>query len=184
MNRYRLSRFSHFIVGLMLVSLTACAAEPMLTDHTFEFDAVHDSPDIEVLNYQYGSAKLPGVRPPAWALKEEGYVAGGTGIHGPMPRGDFLYVKWRNKSTGETFEDTVDLKSRFPADITDHSVYFIIAGRRLHVYLITPEKSAPNPCPSREERRRLKKSDAPDDKIFAMYCHRKIITIYPDKPKF
>lgn len=184
MNLRSLHRFAYVVVGLVLLGLAACTTEPRLTDHAFGFDAVHDSPDIEVLNYQYGNSKLPGVRPPEWALKKEGYVAGGTGIHGPMPRGDFLYVKWRIKGTGEVFEDTVDFRSRLPANITDHSIYFIVKGHQLYVYLISPEKLNPNPCPSRNELRRLSDSDIPGDKIFSMYCYRKIFTIYPGQPKF
>lgn len=183
MNLCSLHRFAYLVVGLVLLGLAACTTEPRLPDHAFEFDAVHDSPDIEVLNYQYGNSKLPGVRPPEWALKKEGYVAGGTGIHGPMPRGDFLYVKWRIKSTGKVLEDTVDFRSRLPADITDHRIHFVIRGSQLYVYLITPEKLTPNPCPSLEERRRLAQIEPPEDRVFRMYCSFKILTIYPNPLK-
>lgn len=170
------------ILGVALVGLPACATGPKLTDHAFEFNASSDSPGVEILNYQYGNSNLPGTRLPP-ALLREGGVSGGTGINGPMPRGDSLYVKWRIKSTGEVFEDTVDLKRRLPADITRHRIYFIVKGSQLYVYLISPEKLNPNPCPSREELRRLGKADSPDDRIFSTFCYLKITRIYPDQPE-
>lgn len=170
------------ILGLALVGLSACATGPRLTDHAFSFDARRDSPNAEVLNYRYGDSNLPGTRIPL-ALLREGGASGGTGINGPMPRGDSLYVKWRIKATGVVYEDTVDLKSRLPEDITRHHIYFIIKGPQLYVYLISPEKLNPNPCPSREELRRLGASGLPDDRVFAKYCNLKISAIYPDQPK-
>jgi len=170
------------ILGLAFVGLSACASEPRQVDHAFEFNASSDSPGVEVLNYRYGNSNLPGTRIPP-ALLREGGISGGTGINGPMPRGDSLYVKWRIKATGVVYEDTVDLKNRLPEYITRHRVYFIIKGPQLYVYLISPEKLNPNPCPSREELRRLGRSDSPDDKIFSTFCNLKISTIYPDQPK-
>ncbi len=54
-----------------------------------------------------------------------------------MILGDTLFVKWRIKATGEVLEDTVNLKSRLPRDITDHKIYFVIQGRQLFVYLVS-----------------------------------------------
>jgi hypothetical protein len=65
-----------------------------------------------------------------------------------MLRGDFLYVKWRIDSTGQVYEDTVDLKSRLPRDITNHEIYFIVKGTQLVVYLITPERRLPDMEPN------------------------------------
>lgn len=168
------------ILGLALVGLSACATGPRLTDHAFEYSVSSDSPGVELLDYRYGDYAM--TRIPAWQIRE-GRVGQGGGVNGAFPRGDSLYVKWRIKATGEVFEDKVDLKSRLPDNITRHRIYFIIKGPQLYVYLISPEKLNPNPCPSREELRKLGASDAPDDRIFSMYCNLKIITIYPDKPK-
>ncbi|MEZ5704921.1 MAG: hypothetical protein R3E56_06180 [Burkholderiaceae bacterium] len=44
----------------------------------------------------------------------EGWRAGyQSNTHGPMPVGDFLYVKWRLIDSGEVIEKQVDLKDRF-----------------------------------------------------------------------
>jgi hypothetical protein len=161
----RLRRFTHWLLAFALfVALAACASGPKLVDHAFEFDAVHDSPDIEVLNYQYGNSKHPGARPPAWALRQEGYVAGGTGINGPMLLGDTLYVKWRIKATGAVYEDTVDLRTRLPRDITGHTIHFVVKGPQLYVYLISPKKRA---------------ASDPQGPL-RMYSDLVVYTIYPD----
>jgi hypothetical protein len=175
--------FAGILLGLMLVWLTACASGPRVVDHAFSFDARVDSPSIEVINFCYGDTNT---LPKRWyghiCPKEDGSgVRQGTHINGGFPFGDTLYVKWRIKSSGAMYEDTVDLKSRLPDDITHHLIYFIVSGPQLYVYLIGPERLNPNPCPSREELRRLGASDAPWDKIFSTYCYRRITTIYPDQ---
>lgn len=180
MKNWCLQKTVWLVAGVMLYALTACATG--LTYHSFDFDARRDSPDVEVLDYQYGNSKQPGVRNPDY-LRNGGRSLQSAGIYGEMLRGDFLYVKWRLKKTGEVYEDTVDLKSRLPADITDHRIHFVIRGPQLYVYLISPEKLNPNPCPSRDELRRLGKSDEPYDKVFSMYCYRKITALYPDQTK-
>lgn len=177
------SMFMHWLALLFIAcALAACAAGPRVVDHAFRFDARWDSPDAEVLDFRYGDSKLPGVRPPEWALKE-GSIGQATGVNGPMLIGDSLYVKWRIKSTGEVYQDTVNLRSRLPADIKDHTIYFIIKGAQLYVYLISPDKLNPNPCPPHDVLLRLSKSDNPDDRILFMYCYRKISKIYPDQLK-
>lgn len=148
------------------VALGACATGSKLTDHAFSFDARWDSPDVEVLNYRYGDSKQPGARVQEYSLRD-GKIPQAAGINGPMLRGDFLYVKWRIKNTGDVFEDTVDLRSRLPADIAQHRVHFVIKGPQLYVYLISPERK-PADWPPNGPRR---------------YDFLKVITIYPDQPK-
>lgn len=166
--------------------MCGCATGQSLVNHSFEFDAVRESPDIEVLNYQYGNLKQPGARMPEWAI-EQGRVWGGTGTYGLMPPGEFLYVKWRIKSTGEVVEDKVDLKTRFPADITDHRVHFVIDGRQLYVLLISDKERVDGLCPRGikpgEEHREFRRSLSPLERAKYKYCYLKIITLYPDQPK-
>ncbi len=49
---------SVFLSGLMLLilSLDGCVSQT-LVNHTFEFNAVRESPDIEGLDYRYGESK-------------------------------------------------------------------------------------------------------------------------------
>lgn len=149
-----------------MVALAACAAGPEVVDHAFGFATAYDGQDdVEVLDYRYGNSKLP-VHAPDWAVKE-GKTFGGTGVRGPMLRGDFLYVKWRLKSTGQVHEDNVDLRQRLPADIEKHEVYFIIHGPQLYIYLITPKRRAKD-----------EPAIGPE-----MYRYRKTILIYPDQSK-
>ena len=124
-------------LGLGLVG-AGCASGSRLVDHAFAFDVRADSPDVELLNYRYGTSSHPGARPPDWALRQ-GWIGQQAGVSGPMILGDTLYVKWRIRSSGEELEETVDLKTNLPNDITDHKVYFVIQGRDIYVYLISPE---------------------------------------------
>jgi hypothetical protein len=158
--------------------LPAYAAGPQLIDHSFAFDARWDSNDIEVLDYRYGEDAM--TRAPDYQVKA-GKVGQMTAVHGPFLRGDSLYVKWRIKSTGETYEETVDLRQRLPADITRHEIYFVVRGPQLHVYLISPEKVA-GLCP--EDMTKAAKTMAPSERIFRLYCDRKIFAIYPNQPRF
>jgi hypothetical protein len=159
--------WAHWLLSLLaLVVLAACAVRPEVVDHAFSFDVRRDSQDdVEVLNYRYGNSKLP-VRASETRVRD-GETFGFQGVHGPMLRGEFLYVKWRLKSTGQVYEDNVDLRQRLPDDIKDHRVHFIIHGAQLYIYLITPE-------------RRTKDEPAIGPE---MYRYRKTILIYPDQSK-
>jgi len=112
-----------------------------------------------VLDYQYSKDK-----PEPWQYRD-GHIGQRRNINGPFPRGDSLYVKWRIKSTGEVFEDTVSLRERLPADITRNRIHFVIKGPQLYVYLIKPQK-----LPAGSPKGPLR-----------MYSDLEVITIYPDQ---
>ncbi len=120
---------------VLLLVLAGCASGPRLVDHGFGFDAVADSPGVQVLDYRYGQAHAPGARMPQWVRDDAG-VAGGTHTRGPMPVGESLYVRWRIRATGEILEDTVDLRGRLPADMAGREIYFVVDQRQLRVYLV------------------------------------------------
>ena len=161
----------------MLLSLTACAAGGIMDRdsypaHHFSFDTMHDSPDVEVLDYQYSNSRHAGVRP-----ERERVMMGETfcceNIAGSILRGDFLYVKWRVKKPGSQteylgpYEDKVDLRSRLPADITGLRIHFVIRGPQLYVYLIWPyDPKHEYPLGELKEFGRVKQ-----------------VQIYPDQPK-
>lgn len=138
------------LISIFTIALTACATvdevekNPM---HSFSFDTRHDSPDVEVLDYQYGSNHV-GVR----AERERvalGQSFPSENVSGPMPRGKFLYVKWRliNRMKPSeyigTYEDRVDLTARLPDDMMNLRVHFIIKGPQLYIYLISPSDVRP-----------------------------------------
>src|ERR1700752_4158682 len=106
---------SHKWLGYLLISaaialgLSACASNIVM--HAFQFDAGRDNPDAEVLALRYGQSKQPGVGPPEWTYKAN-KVPQAAMTTGEMLRGDKLYVKWRLKTSGQVFEDTVDLRRR------------------------------------------------------------------------
>lgn len=142
----------------------AAAAE--VVDHAFSFDAILDSPDIEIVDYRYGDSDAPMARNPAYLL-DQGQSLQSTNINGAMRVGASLFVKWRIKGTGEVHKDTVDLSRRLPADITDHRLHFIVRGSRLYIYLISPQRRPPEMPPVGPR----------------AYRYLKAITIYPDQPQ-
>lgn len=169
----------YLAMSMLGVALAACASKPRLADHSFEFDARTDSPDIELLSWRYGTSRHPGARscpdPRAVCTK----VGQQAGISGAMRIGEDLYVKWRVKSSGDVFEDTVDLRDKLPRNIEDHTIRFIANQSQLYVYLITPIKHASNPCPSNERRLPLRISGVPDERVFSLYCSHKIMRLHP-----
>ena len=141
---YRGLRFGFFFCHLV----AACAANPRLVDHTFAFSAVRDSPGVTVLDYRYGSSDFPGTSNTE-ERRKQGRSMQGTGTTGPMPPGEFLYVKWRINSTNDVYERTVDLRNRLPRDLDGKIVYFMISGSRLNVYVISRgEKRLPDVPPT------------------------------------
>ena len=148
----------------MLVALglgsASCASSPRVVDHAFNFDAFGDNWDADLMDYRYGSSAM--TRTPQWQ-KDTNRVNQGGGVNGEILRGDDLYVKWRLKATGEVIEDTVDLRDKLPRDIKGHTIRFVIRGRQLYVYLISPE---------------LRPADWPPIGP-AVYQYRKVFTVYP-----
>lgn len=133
-----------FFIILLLVS---CATGPRAYFHTFSFNAVTDAknyghPDIEVLNYEYGSSGFTNTRliKADWEILAQQNIDFFRmgGVTSTMPRGDYLYVKWRVKATGEVYEDKVDLTLRLPTNMTNYGLHFAIFGSQLYVYLFPP----------------------------------------------
>jgi hypothetical protein len=144
-----MSRRTLLVAALLFCQLffNACAAGKFM-DHSFSFDAFHESPEVEVLDYQYGDkgdyekSGAVGLRPAKYRL-ERGDVFQAGGVGGVIPKGDYLYVKWRIKGTGEVYEDRVELTRRLPKDITFYALHFVIQGSQLYVYLIPPDPAKP-----------------------------------------
>jgi len=120
----------------------ACAntspGQPKLVWHEFSFDGWYDNKwaeKVDLLAYSYGDQYRmvrDEVKPPKERLGQS------AGVNGPMPVGEFLYVKWRIKTTGEVLEDRVDLRPLLPKDMTDYVLTFVPDERQLYVYLVTP----------------------------------------------
>jgi len=156
------------VVIIMQLALISGARGKDMVKHSFSFDTFVDSPDAEVLDYQYGSSGQFGTHANKEAV-QLGRKFGQWNTTGVMPRGEFLYVKWRLKPSGQVYEDKVDLTTRLPADITNHRIHFVIKGAQLYVYLISPEtEKRPPSWPAGPLR---------------MYRDLKQHQIYPDQPK-
>lgn len=154
--------------------VSACASNGRVVDHSFSFDVRRAIPAIEVIDYRYGTSGLPGARAEKWMV-QEGRGVNWTGVTGPMTVGDFLYVKWRIKETGEVLEENVDLRHRLPYHMKDQRVCFHIIGKQLYIYVAehgflpvgAPEYVAPG---------------APSQTLPYTH-HTKYRIIYPDQPK-
>jgi hypothetical protein len=133
----------------LLLMLAGCATGPKLVSHAFSFDGNYDkwANSVDLLAYAYGDQyhmvrnDVANPRSPVFAGLSK--LPPGTGVNGPMPVGDFLQVKWRLHSTGEVLEERVSLLDRLPRDMTDHELTFVIDGRQLYVYVVTPVAHKP-----------------------------------------
>ncbi|MBB3177222.1 hypothetical protein [Variovorax sp. Sphag1AA] len=130
-------------VILIFLALAGCAGmtspQPKFAFHSFSYDgwAGYDNWEAtaDLLEYSYGDQYRMvrrKVEPPRTRLNPQ------SGVGGFMPVGEFLYVKWRVKATGEIVDDRVDLRPLLPKDMTKHELTFVIEGRQLYVYLVTP----------------------------------------------
>ncbi|MCU0764032.1 MAG: hypothetical protein MUF76_14020 [Hydrogenophaga sp.] len=132
------------LVGLVvLAGPTGCASQPRVADHSFSFHGWNDgwAEKVDLLAYNYGG-KMRQLS--AQVRPDQRTVGSQSGTHGVIPVGDFLYVKWRLRATGEMFEKTVDLKGKLPEDMKDHEITFVIDGGDLYVYLVTPTPQPPS----------------------------------------
>jgi len=128
----------------LTVLVQACAVTPKEVWQKFTFDGRKDgwAGNTDLLEYAYGdkySMVKESVTQPRGPIYQNGAgLAPQTGINGPMPVGEFLYVRWRVRATGQVFEERVDLRQRLPADMKDHGLTFVLDGPQLYVYVITP----------------------------------------------
>lgn len=123
----------------LLFALAGCATGQSgeLVNHSFNFDGWNDGwqATSELLEYAYGDQYTE-----VQGKAKDGHSAGVTsGVSGSMPVGEFLFVKWKLKATGEVFEQRVDLKDRLPKDMSGHELTFLMDGRQLYVYVVTPQ---------------------------------------------
>jgi hypothetical protein len=132
------------VVAILAVALgiTSCATAGGVAHYSVEFDALRDSPEVEILNYQYGDQQKTFFSPERERIKL-GQIFKSGNLTGFLPRGDFLYVKWRIKSTGEVLEDRVDLRNRLPESLEDLRIHFVCHGRQLYVFVGWPWDGQP-----------------------------------------
>lgn len=145
-----LLRTLRFVVALFFAAaIVAYASGPTQVFHSFTCNGRNDTnkwaETIDLLAYSYGDQyrmvrrSVVDSAEKEW-LKKNGAtsLSGCLSVSGPMPIGEFLYVKWRIKATGEVFEDRVDLRELLPKNLTNHDLTFSIDGKQLHVYVATP----------------------------------------------
>lgn len=142
MRIFRFGLVATFVLALVLVACAASSSQPW---HSFSFDGRFDkwADQVDLLAYSYGDKynmvrnSIDQPRSPAYEGLRQ--LPPATGINGPMPVGDFLYVKWRVKATSEVIEVNVDLRNLLPKNMVDHRLTFVVDGRQLYVYLVTPK---------------------------------------------
>ena len=148
-------KFRLFLVMLTAAfSLIACASNPLTVncpDNTrvtqaFSFD-MSESPDIELLDYYYGTPNCPSITNPK-QFSDQGKCLQRDNAIEPQRRYEKLYAKWRIKSTGQEYEDTVDLRKRLPKDMTNNRIHFSVKNSQLYVYLVTQELRPPDMPPN------------------------------------
>jgi len=129
-------RLFHVLCLALLIGLTACATGPRMANHAFSFDGYSDnwSTQVDLLEYSYGD-QYRMVRDKVKPQKER--INPAALVSGTIPVGEFLYVKWRIKATGEMREDRVDLRPLLPRNMDNTGLTFVIDDKQLYVYLVT-----------------------------------------------
>lgn len=139
MNKFCAQLAKRFFVAVILIfALGACAMPQPKPWHSFSFNGWSDkwAHQVDLLEYDYGGNYQMVRGKVALGKSGVGYV---NNVNGPMPVGDFLYVRWRLKGGDEILEDRVDLRDLLPGNMQDHGLTFVIDKRQLYVYLITPK---------------------------------------------
>lgn len=180
--------FIHLFMLICVTSLVACAQgtrTPQYTTkwgqqvvfHSFEFDALRDSKDIEVLDYMYKTANEDIVGNPQRDLLN-GKTRQSRGDTGVMTVGETLYVKWKIKSTDEVIEKSIDLKPILSASMKDKKLYFILEKENIYVYIISHQPVRENFTPDvwREIRKSILSTRL--DRL-NFYAAHNVLQIYP-----
>jgi hypothetical protein len=178
LNKQQKNGWLSILMGLVLFAtftLGACASNLATANcpvtnrvsQSFSFD-VFDNPEIEILDYFYGTPNCPSLYSNDDQRRGEGHKLVSINLSGPLFLAQKLYVKWRINSTGQVLEDTVDLRQRLPKDMSRQRLHFIVRNTQLYVFVVTPEFRA---------------KDDPQDDGPLLYKSHKILTVYPDQSK-
>jgi len=148
------------LAGVMLDA--EAAYRKRIVFHSVEYERMM-SPDIEVLDCNYGDVYA--------GLSRRGYC---FNVHGEMQVADFFYIKWRDKTTGQMYEERVDLKHRLPPlrKMDGTTIFWLIEDNQLYVYLIPDSGNQFTPLNRRPP-------DQPPNGP-AKYDHLDVKTLYPD----
>jgi len=156
----------HFLLVLILFSGIVLEAEAAsksrrVVPHSTGYKLMNVR-ETELLDCKYGEANI-GLGP--------GKCFNGGGR---MPLPDFLYVKWRDRTTGMVYEERVDLKRRLPSPrkLHESTIYWLIEDNQLYVYLIPDGGDQFTP-------RNLRPPDKPPNGP-AKYDDLDVKTLYPD----
>jgi hypothetical protein len=142
-------RLRSLVALLLAVVLIGCASGPKEVFHSFTCNGRNDVnkwlETTDLLAYSYGDQyrmvrrSMDDPSEKAWLQKNgETSLSGCLNVGGAMPVGEFLYVKWRIKATGEIFEDRVDLRERLPKNMMNHKLTFSINEKQLYLFVVTP----------------------------------------------
>lgn len=137
--RYYMARLVilSIFLGAWIVLLSGCATRERAHYHIFDFDTLSDSPEIKILDYQYGDCNNYGICANRQDV-EKGRTYSQEYRCGNYPRGRILYVKWQIIESGKICEDRVDLDKRLPKDIDYYRIRLVIRGEQLFIYLLPP----------------------------------------------
>lgn len=151
-----------FMFLMSSLVLDGCATSGIV-DHSFCFQ--NDNQNVAILDFRYGGPEDFAYATPEFVKRGHEFHADCVG--GPMPLGDFLYVKWRDKATNKIYEDNVDLRHRLPRRMEGKKITFMIKGQQLYVYVVDEHKL---------------RGDMPKIGPW-MYQGFQVIMIYPDQSK-
>jgi hypothetical protein len=121
------------VAAFFLFSVLISCATKQTVFHSFSFNAIDESPGVEILDWRYGQSKQPGAHATRTPTSQ------GTGITADMLVPDFLYVKWIIKATGKVHEKTVNMTGLNSARLKNNEIHFVVINEQLHVYLVTNE---------------------------------------------
>ena len=137
--------------------------QPERVYYSFEF-SVRDMQDVEIIDYWLKTDRPDYTFKNPESYKKQGKCKQISSDNGLYAKPTILYIKWRLKSTGQEYQDTVDVRQRLPKDMAGSTFTFLIKGSQLNVYLATRE---------------LRPADWP---IQGPSVHRinKVLLLYPD----
>lgn len=134
MKLWRTASTKRLALLLIALLLASCEGGSKISAHSFSFDGWLDgwAQSTELLEFRYGDSSHLVQR------RSDSGLESRFDVWAEMPVAEFLYVRWRLKDAGAVIEERVDLRERLPQDMRDHEVTFVIDGKQLYVYVVTP----------------------------------------------
>lgn len=136
LNRFAPLRLLSLILFVSIFVLSGCATSSPKIFTGFYYNMFEDGQSSKLMKVNFSSKGIPVLLSPD-AQGRPGPIAFQTeGSSGGFDLPDHFYVKWQDRGTLVVYESSIDLKGKFPKDMHNTTITFLIKNNMVELYVV------------------------------------------------